>query len=57
MKRTQILMNKLVYLGLSILAINKIVINEFRYGHVIPKYGEKEKIFYMETERKVEINT
>ena len=50
-------MNKLVYLGLSILAINKIVINEFRYGLVIQKYGEKEKIFYMETERKVETNT
>ena len=29
MKRTQILMNKPVYLGLSILEINKIVMYEF----------------------------
>ena len=50
-------MNKLVHLGLAILAISKIVINEFRYGHEIPKYGEEEKIFYMEAKRKVEPNT
>ena len=57
MKKTQRLMNKLVHLGLAILAISKIVINEFRYGHEIPKYGEEEKIFYMEAKRKVEPNT
>ena len=35
-------MNKPVYLGLSILEINEIVIYEFWYDYVKPKYGEKQ---------------
>ena len=38
MKRTQILINKLVYLGLSILEISKIVMHEFWNDYVKPKY-------------------
>ena len=41
MKKTQILMNELVYLGMSILELSKIVIYEFWYDYVKPKYGEK----------------
>ena len=41
MKKTQILMNELVYLGMSILGLSKIVIYEFWYDYVKPKYGEK----------------
>ena len=33
-------MNKPVYLFLSTLAIIKIVMNEFWYGHVKPKYRD-----------------
>ena len=43
MTKTQILMNKPVYLGLSILELNKIVMREFWYDYVKPKYGEKSK--------------
>ena len=42
MKRTQILVNKVVYLGLSILEISKIVMCQFWYNYLKPKYGEKQ---------------
>ena len=38
MKKTQILMNKTVYLGLSMLKLNKILMYEFWYDYVKPKY-------------------
>ena len=44
LKRTQILMNKPVYLVLSILEINKIEMNKFWYDYIKPKYGQKSKI-------------
>ena len=44
MKRTQILMNKPVYLGLSRLEISKILMYEFWYDYVKPRYGEKSKL-------------
>ena len=37
-------MNKPVYLGLSILELSKILMYEFWYDYVKPKYGKKEKI-------------
>ena len=37
MRKTQIPMNKLVYLGLSILDLSTTVIYEFWYDHVKPK--------------------
>ena len=44
-------MNTLVFLGLSILEKNKIVMYEFWYDYVIPKYGEKTKLCYIDTDR------
>ena len=41
-------MTKLVCLGLSILKISKIVMYEFMYDYVKPKYGEKSKFCYMD---------
>ena len=41
MKKTEILMNKPVYLGLSILELSKILMYEFWYDYVKLKYGEK----------------
>ena len=50
MKNTQILMNKLVYLGLSLLDLSKTVMYEFWYNYVKPKYGENAKFCYMDTD-------
>ena len=41
-------MNKSVYLGLSILESSKILMYEFWYDYVKPKYGEKAKLCYMD---------
>ena len=41
-------MNKSVYLGLKILKITKIVMYQFWYDYVKPKYGEKLKLCYMD---------
>ena len=41
-KKTKILMNKPVYLGLSILELSKILMYEFWYDYV--KYDEREKL-------------
>ena len=49
MKKTQILMNKPVYLGISILELSKILMYEFWYDYAKPKYGEKSKLCYMDT--------
>ena len=40
MKKTQVLTNKPVYLGLLILDPRKTVMYEFWYDYVKPKYGE-----------------
>ena len=42
-------MNKPVYLGLSILEIIKAVMYEFWYDYARPKYREKAKFCYMDT--------
>ena len=51
MKKTQILMNKSVYLGLLILEWSKILMLQFWYDFVKPKYGEKsiETVIRIET--------
>ena len=50
MKRTPILMNKPVYLGLSISEISKIVTHDFLYDYVKTKYREKAKLYYMDSD-------
>ena len=50
MEKTEILMNKPVCLGLSILELSKILMYEFWYDYVKPKYGKKEKSCYMDTD-------
>ena len=49
-RKTQILINKPVYLGLSILDISKTVMHEFWYDYVKSKYGENAKLCYMDTD-------
>ena len=43
-------MNKPIYLGLSILDLNKTVMFEFWYDSVKPEYGEKANLWFMDTD-------
>ena len=47
MKKLEILINKPVYLGLSILELSKILMYKFQSNYVKQKYGEKAKLCYM----------
>ena len=48
MRKTQIIMNNPVYLGLSILDPSKTLMYKFCYDYVKPKYGRNAKLCYME---------
>ena len=50
MRRIKIKMNKPIYLGLSILEISKILMYEFWYDYMKPKYGDNVKLCYMDTD-------
>ena len=50
MKKTKVKMNKPTYLGLSILEISKILMYEFWYDYMKPKYGNDVKLCYMDTD-------
>ena len=51
MGKIKVVMNKLVYLGQVILDLNNIVMYEFHYDCMVPKYGiEKLKFCYMDTD-------
>ena len=43
-KNPEKLMNKLIYLGLSILELSKILMYNFWYDYVKPSYGENAKL-------------
>ena len=45
-RKTQIFMNKPVYLGLLIMQLNKALIYEFWYDYLKPKYGGKAKFLF-----------
>ena len=50
MKKTSIYMNKLIYLGLAILSLSKIKMYEYRYDEMKPKYGDRIRLCYMDTD-------
>ena len=50
MKKTKVKMNKPVYLGMSILDISKTLMYEFWYDYLKPKYKDKAKLCYMDTD-------
>ena len=50
MKKTEVKMNKPIYLGQAILDINKTLMYEFWYDYLKPKYGDKVKLCYMDTD-------
>ena len=50
MKKTRVKMNKPIYLGLSILEISKILMYEFWYNYMKPKYDNNVKLCYMDAD-------
>ena len=43
-------MNKSVHLGLSLLELSTILVYDFWYSYVKPKYDERAKLCYMDTD-------
>ena len=50
MNKMKVKMNKPIYLGLSILDISKILMYEFWYDYMKPKYGNDVKLCYIDTD-------
>ena len=50
MNKTKVKMNKPIYLGLLILDISKILMYEFWYDYMKPKYNVNVKLCYMDTD-------
>ena len=50
MKKIKVKMNKPIYLGLSILEISKILMYEFWYYYIKPKYNDNARLCYMNTD-------
>ena len=50
MRKIKVVMNKPVDLGQAILDLSKIVMYEFHYDYMAPKYGKKLDLCYMDTD-------
>ena len=50
MKKTEIKLNKPIYLGLAILDISKTLMYEFWYDYLKPKYNNNMGLCYMDTD-------
>ena len=50
MRKTKVVMSEPVYLGQAILDISKTLMYEFWYDYLKPKYGDKVKLCYMDTD-------
>ena len=50
MKKTKVKTNKSIYLGMSILDIRKTLMYEFWYDYIKPKYQDRAKLCYMDTD-------
>ena len=49
-KKTKVKMNKPVYIGMSILDISKMLMYEFWYDYIKPKYENRAKLCYADTD-------
>ena len=50
MKKTKVKINKPIYVGVSILDISKILMYQFWYDYIKPKYQDRGNLCYMDTE-------
>ena len=50
MKKTEVKMNKPLYLGQAILDISKTLMYEFWYDYIKLKYGDKARLCYTDTD-------
>ena len=50
MKKTEVKMNKPIYLGMSILDISKILMYKFWYNYIKLKYSDQSRLCYMDTD-------
>ena len=50
MKKISVKMNKAIYLGLTILSLSKILMYDYWYNEMKPKYKNKIRLCYMDTD-------
>ena len=50
MKKTKVKINKLIYLGISILDISKTLMHVFWFDYIKPEYRDRVKLCYMDTD-------
>ena len=55
-EKTQILINKPVNLGLSILELSKMLMYKFFFDYVNPKYGERANLFCIDSNSFIKID-
>ena len=50
MGKIKVVLNKPIYLGQAILDLSKLIMYEFHYHYMLPKYGDRIKLCYMDTD-------
>ena len=50
MKKTEVKINKPIYLGQAVLDLSKTLMFEFRYDYLKPMYGDKIRLCYIDTD-------
>ena len=50
MGKIKVVMNKPVYLGQAILDLSKLIMYEFHYDYMLPKYSDNIKLCYIDTD-------